>query len=64
MPKIYLKDTLDMPDKYLRYAWKMFEIFLRHALYAPHIGWHKAEKLLMYSWDMPKISVRNAQNNP
>ena len=38
MPMIWCqKDAWDMPDKYLRYALEMFEIFLRHTLFMPDI---------------------------
>ena len=61
MPKICLKGALDMLDKYLRYAWEMFEIFLTHALFMPNIyGQDKVEKYLIYTWDMPEIRLRNA----
>ena len=60
MSERFPNDALGMPDKYLRYTWQMFEIFLRHALYAQHM----AEKCLMYSSDMPGISVKNAWNKP
>ena len=53
MPERCQKDAWDMPDKYLRYALEMFEIFLRHTLFVPDI-------CARTGWEIPNTSLRYA----
>ena len=54
------KDALDKPDKYLRNVWNISWTYFIYTQYIDKM----AKECLIYPWDIPEVSVRNAWNKP